>query len=598
MIMKKSVLFILLSICTLVRIYSNEMSDKTYYYYKGKKIEIPIDKTTITVRYSDSSDVEKLLNSNMAVKKSKQQLFDEYNKNSVKRITTYNIEKENFDKITNLLLKMPQVDYVGYHISPDSPIHITSEFGVKLNNLADTIYLQQLAEQTHTEIIQYEGWGNWFTLKTTAESVADALTCSNIFYESGRFKAVDPYFNFCFRTQSYTPTDSLYSQQWAIDGVDIDINVKDVWNLTKGNRNVKIAIVDDGINRFLSELSSVNFVSPYNTVSNTSVEVATTRDQETQFRTGHANAIASIIAANHNQGPMAGIVPNISLMNIFIDYGNLSSCKISRGIMWAVNNGADIINCSWGAHPDVNLSFYNSLKSEQLEEALDSALYQGRNGKGCVVVFAAGNEHRPTCSYPASYNPDLLVVGSVDITGKLDNKSNWGPELDIVAPGDNIMVYTNHGHDSAEGTSLATPHVAAVAGMILSLDRNLTREQVVRFIERSAQRILGPNLDEPYIYVYNSEGGFRSEELAHGLLDANNAINTDFSDQIIRGTCKIDGINIFVENLIPRNNPFIEMNASRNVVINKDFNMLKQSTLLINTTADLENYTIVWPLYF
>ena len=570
------------------------MSDKTYYYYKGKKIEIPIDKTTITVSYSDSSEVEKVLTSNMAVKKSKQQLFDEYNKNSVKRITTYNIEKEHFDKITNLLLKMPQVDYVGYHISPDSPIHITSEFGVKLNNLSDTIYLQQLAEQTHTEIIQYEGWGNWFTLKTTAESVADALTCSNIFYESGRFKAVDPYFNFCFRTQSYTPTDSLYSQQWAIDGVDIDINVKDVWNLTKGNRNVKIAIVDDGINKSLPELSSVNFVSPYNTNNNTSTDVETTL----YYGEGHANAIASIIAANHNQGPMAGIVPNISLMNIYVDLKNISSYKISRGIMWAVNNGADIINCSWGAHPDVNLSFYNSLKSEQLEEALDSALYNGRNGKGCVVVFAAGNEGLGTCSYPANYNPDLLVVGSVKINGERDDESNFGSELDVVAPGDNIKVYTNTGDNSGGGTSLAAPHVAAVAGMILSLDRNLTREQVVRFIERSAQRIPVPNLDDPYTYESNSEGGFRSEELAHGLLDANNAINTDFSDQIIRGTCKIDGINIFVDNLIPRKNSFIEMKASRNVVINKDFNLIEQSTLLINTSADLENYTIVWPLYF
>ena len=571
------------------------MSDKTYYYYKGKKIEIPIDKTTITVRYSDSSDVEKLLTSNMAVKKSKQQLFDEYNKNSVKRITTYNIEKEHFDKITNLLLEMPQVDYVGYHISPDSPIHITSEFGVKLNNLADTIYLQQLAEQTHTEIIQYEGWGNWFTLKTTAESVADALTCSNIFYESGRFKAVDPYFNFCFRTQSYTPTDSLYSQQWAIDGVDIDINVKDVWNLTKGNRNVKIAIVDDGINKSLPELSSVNFVSPYNTNNNTSTDIETTL----YYGKGHANAIASIIAANHNQGPMAGIVPNISLMNIYVDLINISSYKISRGIMWAVNNGADIINCSWGAHPDVNLSFYNSLKSEQLEEALDSALYNGRNGKGCVVVFAAGNEYRSTCSYPASYNPDLLVVGSIQKNGKRAPYSNYGPKLDIVAPGDTVMIYTNDGFKlNGCGTSYAAPHVAAVAGMLLSLDRNLTREQVVRFIERSTQKIPGPNLDDPYEYEYNSEDGYRTEELAHGLLDANNAINTDFSDQIIGGTCKIDGINIFVENLNHRKNSFIEMKASRNVVINKDFNLLEQSTLLINTTADLENYTIVWPLYF
>ncbi len=131
--------------------------------------------------------------------------------------------------------------------------------------------------------------------------------------------------------------------------------------------------------------------------------------------------------------------------------------------------------------------------------------------------------------------------------------------------------------------------------MILSLDRNLTREQVVRFIERSTQKIPGPDLYHPYIYEYNSEDGYRSEELAHGLLDANNAINTDYSDQIIRGTCKIDGINIFVENLIPRKNSFIEMKASRNVVINKDFNLLEQSTLLINTTANLENYTIITP---
>jgi subtilisin family serine protease len=84
---------------------------------------------------------------------------------------------------------------------------------------------------------------------------------------------------------------------------------------------------------------------------------------------------------------MAGIVPNISLMNIYADLDNISSYKISRGIMWAVNNGADIINCSWGAHPDVNLSFYNSLKSEQLEEALDSALYNGRNGRVVLLYL-------------------------------------------------------------------------------------------------------------------------------------------------------------------------------------------------------------------
>lgn len=593
--MKKSVLFILLSICIFVSAYSNEMSDKTYYYYKGKKIEIPIDKTTITVSYGDSSAVEKVLNSNMAVRKSKQQFTDKSNKNSVKNIATFNIKKEQFDKIATHLLNMPQVDYVGYHISPDSPIHITSEFGVKLNSLADTVYLKQLAHQTHTEIIQYEGWGNWFTLKTTAESVADALACSNIFYESGRFKAVDPYFNFCFKTQSYTPTDSLYSQQWAIDGVDIDINVKDVWNLTKGNRKVKIAIIDDGINRFLPELSSVNYVSPYNTVNNTSTEVASTVYQGQ----GHANAIASIIAANHNQGPMAGIVPNISLMNIYNPLTVSEINKLSSGIMWAVNNGADIINCSWGAHPNVDSYLYNMIKSEQLEEALDSALYQGRNGKGCVVVFASGNDNLNSCSYPANYNPDLLVVGSIQKNGKRASYSNYGPELDVVAPGDTVMIYTNYGVIlNGCGTSFAAPHVAAVAGMLLSLDRNLTREQVVRFIERSAQRIPGPNLYYPYTYESSSEGGFCSEELAHGLLDANNAINTDFSDQIIRGTCKIDGINIFVDNLIPRKNSFIEMKASRNVVINKDFNLIEQSTLLINTTADLENYTIVWPLYF
>lgn len=549
------------------------MSDKTYYYYKGKKIEIPIDKTTITVRYSDSSDVEKLLTSNMAVKKAKQQLFDEYNKNSVKKITTYNIEKENFDKITNLLLKMPQVDYVGYHISPDSPIHITSEFGVKLNNLADTIYLQQLAEQTHTEIIQYEGWGNWFTLKTTAESVADALTCSNIFYESGRFKAVDPYFNFCFRTQSYTPTDSLYSQQWAIDGVDIDINVKDVWNLTKGNRNVKIAIIDDGINRNLSELASVNFVSPYNTLTGVATDTCSTGN--------HANAIASIIAANHNQGPMAGIVPNISLMNIYNPLNVSEINKLSSGIMWAVNNGADIINCSWGAHPDVNLSFYNSLKSEQLEEALDSALYNGRNGKGCVVVFAAGNESRSTCSYPASYNPDLLVVGSIQNNGIRADHSNYGLELDVVAPGDSIMVYTDSGNNSGGGTSFAAPHVAAVAGMILSLDGNLTRQQVVRFIERSAQKIQ----HSKYGYSDTIQNGASCYAMGYGLVDANRAINTEFKDIELNGMSIIDGINVFIENITCNHNVYGEVRGSNNVVLERSIDIPYGITFLINTIA-------------
>ena len=567
-------------VITATSISGQTIQDSTYYYFKGEKITIPIDRSLITVSCTDSDALKRVVTSMSGTNRASIKVSDNFTTKNNKNTCTFQVDIDKSADIVKALQSMKHVNYVGYHIWPDSPIHTTSRFGVKLHNLSDTIILKQFALQSNTKIIRHEGWGNWFTLEVTSESIADALICSNIFYESGNFKAVDPYFNFCFDSQSYTPTDSRYSDQWAIDGVDIDINVKDVWGLTKGAQNIKIAIIDNGINENLSELSSVNFVNSYNTVSNTGFPT-----------NNHASAIAGIIAADHNHGEIVGIVPNISLMNIYNPMTSTYINEITSGIMWAVNNGADILNCSWGAHPSKFEIGYNIIRSEQLEEALDSALYQGRSGKGCVVVFASGNNGDFNCIYPANYNSDLLVVGSIYKTGLRDSISNYGATVDVVAPGDSVLTYWDNIPSNVRGTSFAAPHVAAVAGMILSLDENLTREQVVRYIERSAQKI---NLEQG-IYENTLINGISSLQLGYGLVDANRAINTEFKDMNFTGISIMDGINIFLENVTCDFTAGVEVRGSKDVILKRSVDIPYGVPLLINTTPLFDNQFYINP---
>lgn len=235
----------------------------------------------------------------------------------------------------------------------------------------------------------------------------------------------------------------------------------------------------------------------------------------------HGTHVAGIIMANHNEGKMAGLAPGVSFINISDTMSGLAEDFVGRmatAFAIAEQCGADVINCSWGLinnFPDM------SIVPILLEDAIYSAIENGRSGKGCVVVFAAGNAtaSQPSLDvrYPANSIDEIIVVGAIQNNYTRASYSCYGSQLDVVAPGSSIYsTVLNHGYSTKSGTSMAAPHVAGVASLILSVNPALSRMQVDRIIKGSAQKIGG------YTYVYNSlqPVGSWNTEMGHGLIDA------------------------------------------------------------------------------
>jgi subtilisin family serine protease len=305
--------------------------------------------------------------------------------------------------------------------------------------------------------------------------------------------------------------------------VGIDIHACDVWNVTTGDINIIVAVLDHGIELNHPDMPNISALS-YDTV---------TGNSPSQVRGSHGTACAGIVGAARNNGfGVAGIAPNITLRSISssLVLGPDVQQELADGLNWAWQNGDHVISNSWG---------HNALASALIDDAIDSALTQGRGGLGTVVVFAAGNENG-SVGYPANSNPGILAVGAMSPCGERKSPSscdlelwgsNFGDELDVMAPG--VMIPTAdrqgaNGYDSSDytlgfnGTSSACPHVAGVAALILSVNLNLTQQEVVEIIERNTQKVGGYN----YQTISGRLNGTWNNEMGYGLVNAFACVNS------------------------------------------------------------------------
>ena len=243
----------------------------------------------------------------------------------------------------------------------------------------------------------------------------------------------------------------------------------------------------------------------------------------------HGTRCAGIIGAvKDNEIGLAGVAPNCKLMSISnsFEVTPFLQMKIADGMDWAWQNGADIISNSW----------YSPICYTGIDEAINNAVTQGRNGKGCVVVFASGNANTASVYYPANL-PNVIAVGAIDYDGNRAFFSNYGSTLDIVAPGVNIsttkgpkapLQYHPHPEEYLDtiyrrffgGTSAACPHVSGVAALILSVNPYLSGQQVRDIIESTAQKVGGYN----YQNTLNRPNGTWHAEMGYGLVDAYAAV--------------------------------------------------------------------------
>jgi subtilisin family serine protease len=277
--------------------------------------------------------------------------------------------------------------------------------------------------------------------------------------------------------------DPFYDFQWHFPAIQLD----EAWAESTG-AGVVVAVIDTGINQGGVDLDCHTFVHPYNGLTNTPGLVAATDDN------GHGTHVAGTVAQCTDNGiGVAGVAFDASLMPVKVlnSAGSGTVLSLVRGIDWARTHGADVINMSLGWDDP---TFTHPMIDEAIVAAANS---------GVVLVAASGNDSLNTVSYPANH-PDVIAVGATDYNNLRAWYSNAGTALDLVAPGgdlfqdanvdsqpDGVLQETfqppsNWGYRWFHGTSMATPHVAGGAALLLSEKPSLTRTQVKRALECSA----------------------------------------------------------------------------------------------------------------
>ncbi|MBN2571537.1 MAG: S8 family serine peptidase [Ignavibacteriales bacterium] len=342
-------------------------------------------------------------------------------------------------------------------------------------------------------------------------------------YKESFFESVknDPMIEYIQRPVAYKidfiPNDSLIEQQWGL----FRVNAPQTWDITRGDSNIIIVIIDTGIdylhpdlkntiyinyqedlnnngildsydlngidddgNGFIDDIMGWDFTDrngfPFDSVSGDYLDW----DNDPFDDYGHGTYVAGIIGAefNNNIG-IVGLAPNCKIMNLraFDPEGSGEEDDVASAILYAIEMGAKVINMSFG---DNSFSFV-------LKDIIEYA-----HSQGVVLVASAGNSNSDQPHYPSGYNQVISVGASTEYDVKA-TFSNYGSTLDFLAPGSNITsTEKGNSYTTGQGTSASAPFVSATAGLILSIDSNLTNEEIKQIIKTNSDDVGATGWDE------------------------------------------------------------------------------------------------------
>ena len=235
------------------------------------------------------------------------------------------------------------------------------------------------------------------------------------------------------------PNDPDYDRQWALP----HIQAETAWDQMGELSDITVAVIDTGVCLSHEDMAGRVLDNGYDFVDN---------DDDPEDEMGHGCSVAGIIAANIDNGiGIAGFAPNSSILPVRVlgKNGSGSMADVAAGIVYAADEGADIINLSLGS----------MVGAQVTEDAVNHAV-----GKGVTVIASAGNSGGALPGFPARYE-NVVAVGAVDPNGSRSSFSNKGG--DIWAPGRDVhTIFLDNGYKALNGTSFSAPYVSAMAAVL------------------------------------------------------------------------------------------------------------------------------------
>jgi thermitase len=309
------------------------------------------------------------------------------------------------------------------------------------------------------------------------------------------------------------PNDTFFTQQWGLQR----INAPNAWAQTQGDPNVVVAVLDQGVELGHPDLNL--WPVSYSTITHTN---------DGSPVGNHGTACAGIIGGKlGNSVGVSGLAGNCRVMAIST---NFADTEVAEGLYFAADNGARVVSMSFGVYPSWNVWNF----------AIIEAALQYCHEKGLVLVAATGNENQNVSRFPATDPRTVGVGGSnrADVRKSIGDTSieSWwgacyGPDVDVVAPCLEIPTTDrlgNSGYTPTDfdlrfnGTSAATPHVAGLAALILSVNPDLSNIDVRRIISETTDKI------NAGAYVYSSTAGKPfgtwTNEVGYGRINAERAL--------------------------------------------------------------------------
>lgn len=434
-----------------------------------------------------------------------------------------------------------------FHTSDDEvPFVPTGKLFLRFSSSASNSEIEELLAEHKLQIVEAREARELIVQVTPASE--NPVKVATSLQQSGLIEIAEPDLATPGRLHAFVlPQDTLLNRQWHLQNTGFhrgtaigfqagaDARVLAAWQAaqTIGNPNVVVAVIDDGFDLSHPDLAGIGkIIAPMDFTRSNNHPIP-----ELTAKEWHGTACAGVAIGNVNGSGVVGASPGSRLMPV--RWGPfLSDDEIERWFSHVTLQGAWVVSCSWGARAR------RFELSARAAIAIKRCATQGRSGKGCVVVFAAGNEDRNiNDSASGSINgfaihPNVIAVAASTSLDQKSDYSNYGQEISICAPSsgaggwgvttaDVMGQYILNGQvveagysvgpytDDFGGTSSATPLVAGICALLLSINPQLSAQEVKTVIEKTARKIGSKS-------SYNANG--HSSIFGFGCVDAEKAV--------------------------------------------------------------------------